>query len=166
MAMIGGTKLPKQYRLGYLISNFTRIGNFTPEDESIGFGQLLKYGSATGQYEAMDGTERDSSQLAGISVYPQARTGFSYPGGPDVIRFGEYGDVLQAGDIVVELSADTVDPSDIVEGGKVYLGSDGKVSTLPIEEVDKVVNHLPQLMFLGSTEVDGDKTVVAIRKLY
>lgn len=166
MAMIGGTNLPKQYRLGYLISNFTRIGRFTPEDESVGFGQLLKYGSATGQYDLMDGTERDFSQLAGISVYPQARTGFTYPGGIDVIKFGEYGDVLQAGDIVVELSTDVDDPADIVEGGKVYLGSDGKVSTKPIEEVEKVVNHLPQLMFLGSTEVDGDKTVVAIRKLY
>lgn len=169
MAKIMGTELRK-FRLGYLTSNFTRIGRFTPEDlDGAGFGQLLKYGSATGQYDVTDGSETSAREIAGVSVYPQVKGPNAYPGGPTKIRHGEYGDVLEAGDIVVELSPLTGDVDNAVEGANVYLATDGKVTPDADDGESSPTNFLllPQFVFLGLTEVDENgKTLVAVRKLY
>ena len=54
----------------------------------------------------------------------------------------------------------------IREGGNVFLGTDGRVSTKAIEEEGIAVNLLPNLVFTGDIEGNGDDTLVGVRKLY
>jgi hypothetical protein len=170
MARILGDQLAKKFRLGYLTSNYNRIGRFTPEETAVGFGKLLKYGSSLGHYEVVEGNETSAHVIAGVSVYAQAKTGTTYPGTIEVIPFGEFGDNLLVGDIVVELSTHAgIDAADAVEGARVYLANDGKVSPDASHGTSPVVNHLllPQFIFLGLAEVAEDGTkLVAVRKLY
>jgi len=163
MAKILGTSFAKKFRLGYLTSNLNRIGRFTPEDVPVAFGQLLKYGSSNGHYEACDGTE-DANQIAGVSVYDQAKTGSTYPGTITEIPFGEYGDALVTGDIVVEFSATVAaDVANAVEGAPVYLD----IVTGKVTDVLTANTLLPQFIFLGLTEAGENAAVlVAVRKLY
>ena len=90
MAKILGTELRAKFDAGYLTSTLNRIARFTPEQDPIGFGVLLKYGTSTGHYEAVDGTETDATVIAGVSVFAQAKTGTTYPGTITSIPFGEY----------------------------------------------------------------------------
>lgn len=166
MAKILGTSFAKKFRLGYLVSNQNRIGRFTPEDTAVGFGKLLKYGSSPGHYEVCDGSETDATQIAGVSVYDQAKTGSTYPGTITEIPFGEYGDALDSGDIVVEFTTSVSgDVANAVEGAKVYLdATDGKVTDTPNTAANLL---LPQFKFLGQTETDeAGNTLVSVRKLY
>jgi hypothetical protein len=170
MAKILGDQLAKKFRLGYLVSNYNRIGRFTPEETAVGFGKLLKYGSSLGHYEVVEGNETSAHVIAGVSVYAQAKTGTTYPGLITSIPFGEYGDNLLIGDVVVELSKHAgIDAADVVEGARVYLANDGKVSPDASHGTSPVVNNLllPQFIFLGQVEVaeNGD-TLVSVRKLY
>jgi hypothetical protein len=171
MARILGTELAQKLGLGYLVSNYNRIGRFTPEETAVPFGKLLKYGTSIGHYEAVEGTETDATVIAGVSVHNQAKAGTVYPGGISTIPFGEYGDALLVGDIVVELSTHVGDEADVVEGAKVYLATDGKVSPDASHVIagPTTVNHLllPQFIFLGQVDVAEDgTTLVAVRKLY
>lgn len=171
MAKILGTELRKQFEAGFLTSTSNRISRFTPEESAIPFGQILVYGSSIGHYDLADAafvTAARADQVVGVSMYSQAKTGTTYPGGITEIPFGEYGDVLIAGDVVVEVSQYVADEADIVEGARVYLAQDGKV-TPDASHGDPAVNHLllPQFQFLGQVEIGADGTVLAaVRKLY
>lgn len=169
MAKILGTELRAKFDAGYLTSTLNRIARFTPEQDPIGFGVLLKYGTSTGHYEAVDGTETDATVIAGVSVFAQAKTGTTYPGTITSIPFGEYGDALIQGDIVVGVSEFVADAADIVEGAKVYLATDGLLSPDASHGLSPVVNHLllPQFIFTGESETNeaGD-LVASVRKLY
>jgi len=171
MAKILGTELRKQFEAGYLTSTYNRTTRFTPEDTAVPFGQLLKYGTSIGHYDLCDGTETVARQIAGVSVYTQTKTATTYPGTITEIPFGQYGDALIVGDIVVEISTHTADADAIVEGAAVYLATDGKASpdASHVAAGPVTVNHLllPQFIFLGQVEVGADGTVIAaVRKLY
>ena len=171
MAKILGTELRIKFDAGYLTSTLNRITRFTPEDAAVGFGKLLKYGTSTGHYEAVDGTETDATVIAGVSVFAQAKTGTTYPGTITSIEFGAYGDCLIQGDIVVEISEHVVDVSDVVEGAKVYLATDGLVSpdASHVAAGPTTVNHLllPQFIFTGEVDTNEAGVVVAsVRKLF
>jgi hypothetical protein len=170
MAKILGTELRAQFDAGYLTSTLNRITRFTPEEVAIGFGKLLKYGTSTGHYEAVDGTETAAHVIAGVSVFNQTRTGVSYPGTITEIQFGDFGDCLIQGDVVVEVSEHVADAGDIVEGARVYLATDGLVSPDASHGVSpSVVNHLllPQFIFTGLVETNQDGVLIAsVRKLF
>lgn len=169
MAKILGTEFAKKFRLGYLVSNQNRIAGFTPEDTAVGFGKILKFGSSKGHREVVDGTETDATVISGVSVYDQAKTGTTYPGNITEIPFGEYGDELINGDVVVELSTHVADAAAASEGAKVYLATDGKVSPDASHDDGGTVNHLllPQFIFLGLLDTDeSGNSLVAVRKLY
>lgn len=170
MAKILGTELRAPFDAGFLTSTLNRITRFTPEEVAIGFGKLLKYGTSTGHYEAVDGTETSAHVIAGVSVFNQSRTGLTYPGTITQTEFGDFGDALISGDVVVEVSSEYVaDPSDVVEGARVYLATDGLVSPDASHGTNPVVNHLllPQFIFLGSVEINQDGFLVAsVRKLF
>lgn len=166
MAKILGTQLRQQFEAGHLTSTYNRISRFTPEETAVPFGQILTYGSSIGHYQVADAafvTAADATQVVGVSVLSQAKTGTTYPGLITEIPFGEYGDVLLIGDVVVEVSENISDSDDIVEGAKVYLdATDAKVTT---DATDNLL--LPQFQFLGQLEVAADGTVLAaVRKLY
>ena len=166
MAKILGTELRKKFEAGYLTSTYNRISRFTPEATAIGFGEVLKYGSSIGHYEVCDGTETDATQIVGISLYDQAKTGTTYPGLITEIPFGAYGDSLLVGDAVVTVSTHIADTDAIVEGAKVYLATDGRLSP---DASHSTTDHLllPQFQFLGQVEVAADGVVLAsVRKLY
>jgi len=169
MAKILGTELRAKFDAGYLTSTLNRIVRFTPEQDPIGFGVILKYGTSTGHYDAVDGSETDATQIAGVSVLAQAKTGSSYPGTISQIEFGAFGDALIQGDIVVGVSQYVADSADIVEGAKVYLATDGLVSPDVSHGTSPVVNHLllPQFIFTGELETNEAGSLVAsVRKLY
>ena len=156
MAKILGTKLPA-FRSGYLLNTFNRISRGTPELNPLVYGAIVKVGSATGHYEAIDGTETASDIIVGVVVHDM--THIEYNGVNTSIAFGKYGDILVEGDIVVPVSADTTDLTDIVEGGKVYIGTDGLVSIQTGTLVE-----IPQMRFLGVTETVDGVALTAVRK--
>ena len=104
------------FRAGYLISTFNRISRGTPEQDALVYGSLVKFGSATGRYEALDGSETSGDVVAGIVVYDM--THIEYTGNNTSIAPGKFGDILVEGDIAVPVSADVSDLTEIVEGGK------------------------------------------------
>jgi len=167
MAKILGTELRKKFEAGYLTSTYNRISRFTPETETpIAFGQLLKYGTSVGHYEVTDGSETSAAVIAGVSVYDQSRTGTTYPGGITSIPFGQYGDCLISGDVVVVVSPLTADADAIVEGAPAYLAADGMITPDALIAAVATV-ALPQFIFLGQIEVGADGSVLAaVRKLY
>lgn len=156
MAKILGTRIPS-FRAGYLISTFNRISRGTPEQDALVYGSLVKFGSATGRYEALDGSETSGDVVAGIVVYDM--THIEYTGNNTSIAPGKFGDILVEGDIAVPVSADVSDLTEIVEGGKVYIGSDGKVATQT-----GTLKEIPSLRFLGITETVDGVTLTAVRK--
>lgn len=156
MAKILGSELPIG-RAGYLISTLRDgITRGTPEDDPLVPGALLKFGSSTGHYEAFDGSETTvGATFAGIVIDRFEHINYNNTTG---IAFGEFGDILVRGDILVPVSSAVVDLSTIVEGGQVYLGSDGKVAA-----TGTVAKEIVRLKFLGITKtVDGVK-LTAVR---
>lgn len=164
MAKILGTRMDA-FRKGNLVSTLNEISNFTPEDTDIEYGELLVYGTALKQYTQANGSET-ADRIAGVAVMPSAQTPAVYPSGKGrkAIKVGEFGDVLIRGDVVVELSADDTDPTLVMEGGLVYMGSDGKVSALEGTSPAKELLH--QFVFLGNVETVDGKVLVTVRKKY
>lgn len=160
MAKILGTKIPA-FRAGYLASTFNTVSRGTPAgDDALAYGALVKFGAGTGRYEAFTGAETSGDVLAGIVVFDL--THIEYSGVNTSIAPGKYGDILVEGDIAVPVSAGVEDLSDIVEGGKVFLGADGKVSTQT-----GTLKELGALRFLGVTEtVDGQPLTVVRKRLF
>lgn len=156
MAKILGTKLPA-FRAGYLLNTFNRVSRGTPEQGPLVYGAIVKFGSATGHYDAVDGTELSADVVVGVVVHDM--THIEYSGVNTSVAFGKFGDILVEGDIVVPVSVDVVDLTDIVEGGKVYLGSDGMVSIQTGTLVE-----LTQFRFLGVTETVDGVALTAVRK--
>lgn len=166
IGQIYGTSFSK-LRLGQVITGpFEQIGNFHPA-APVEFGTLLKFTTNKKHYVAMDGTEKDPALFAGIALAELAGTPHQYPGTKTRYEVGEPGNVLIVGTAVVELTADAdVDAEGINEGGKVYLGTDGKVTTKAVVETNVEVNRLTNLVFTGDVEVQDGITLVGVRKLY
>lgn len=156
MAKILGTKLPA-FRAGYLLNTFNRISRGTPEQDPLVYGDLVKFGSSTGHYEPLDGTETSGDVCVGVVVHDM--THIEYSGVNTSIVFGKFGDILVEGDIVVPVSSGVADLTDIVEGGKVFIGADGRVSTQT-----GTLKELTQFRFLGVTEVVDGVELTAVRK--
>lgn len=158
-------------RLGVINKGpFEQVGNFHPQAQ-VPFGTLLKYTANKKEYVAMEGNETDAAVFAGIALAEKAASSTTYPGTKTQYEVGEPANVLIVGHTVVELSsADGTDADDATEGAKVYLGSDGKVTTAADngktagDKVDYLL--LPNLVFTGDVEVQGTKTLVGVRKLY
>lgn len=167
MAQIFGSKM-QALRKGNLISTYNKIENGLVNEDKIEFGELVKYGPATKRYDQVtDNVDVLADQIVGIALQDKAAIPHVYPTGAGA-TFASEGraiDVLIIGDAVVELSVDG-NPDDVVEGGRVYLGTDGKVSTKSTEDEGVSVNHLPMMQFLGTTEVIDNKTLVTVRKRY
>ena len=171
--MIGqflGSSFPK-LRLGQLLTGpFEQVDHFYPQGAPVVFGTLLKYGSSKKYYAAMTGAETDATTFAGIAVIEQAASPSSYPGTKTRYELGEAGNVLVVGSIAVELSASTgTDADDAVEGAKVYLGADGKVTPAASDgAAQDPVSYLllPNLIFTGDVETSDSVTLVGVRKLY
>lgn len=156
MAKILGIKLPA-FKAGYLLNTYNRVSRGTPEQAPLVYGAIVKLGSATGHYEAVDGTEASSDVIMGVVVHDM--THIEYSGVNDSVAFGKFGDILVEGDIVVPVSEDVTDLGDIAEGGKVYLGSDGMVSIQT-----GTLKELTQFRFLGVTETVDGVALTAVRK--
>lgn len=161
-----GASYPK-LRLGNVITGpFEQIGNFHPVAETE-FGTLLKYTANKLHYVPMVGDERDASLFAGIALVEKAGTPHEYPGTKGRYEIGEPGNVLKVGNAAVLFTTEEGADADVIrEGGKVFLGTDGRVSTKAIEEEGIAVNLLPNLVFTGDIEGNGDDTLVGVRKLY
>ena len=168
MAKILGHSMT-QLGKGQLTSTLNKISNFTPSGERIAFGELLKYGTEHKHLEVFDGSETDMTVLAGIGIKPEAASSFVYPStqGKTHLEPGQWGDLLVTGDIAIELSADG-DVAEAVQGAKVFLGSDGKVTTKADDGASTPVANLEfkQLQFLGTNEVVNGVQLVNVRKLY
>jgi hypothetical protein len=104
-----------------------------------------------------DGSETSGDVVAGIVVYDM--THIEYTGNNTSIAPGKFGDILVEGDIAVPVSADVSDLTEIVEGGKVFIGSDGKVATQT-----GTLKEIPSLRFLGITETVDGVNLTAVRK--
>lgn len=166
MAQIFGAKM-QALRKGNLISTYNKIGNGLVNEDKIEFGELVKYGPATKRYVQVTDINVEPEQIVGVALQDKAAIPHVYPTGVGATYASEGRaiDVLIVGDVVVELSADA-NLDDVVEGGKVYLGTDGRVSTKSSESEGVIVNHLPMMQFLGTTEVIDNKTLVTVRKRY
>ena len=172
--MIGqflGSSFPKLRKGQLLTGPYEQIGHFHPQGAPVVFGALLKYGDSKKYYAAMAGNETDAALFAGIAVLTESGSPTSYPGTKTQYELGEAGNVLIHGSIAVELSAAVnTDADDVAEGGKVYMGTDGKVTPVATNGLaaGDLVNYLllPELVFTGDVEVVDGTTLVGVRKRY
>jgi len=172
--MIGqflGAGFPKLRRGKLLTGPFEQIDHFNPQGAPVVFGSLLKYGDSKKYYAAMAGNETNASLFAGIAVAEEAGSPRNYPGTKTQYELGEPGNVLVVGSIAVELSAAVnTDADNVAEGGKVYLGTDGKATPAADngltagDKVDYLL--LPELVFTGDVETLDGVTLVGVRKRY
>lgn len=153
-----GSALPKMHKGKRIAGVFEQVGSFFPATAPIEFGTLVKYTANKKFHEAMEGDETNANLFAGIALAEMVVAGSTYPGTKTRYEVGEAANLLIVGQVAVELSS-TGDVEDIIEGGKVFLGTDGKVSTAG-------TTVLPNLVFTGDVEADGAVTLVGVRKLY
>lgn len=151
----------KELRAGMIITGpFEQIGNFFPEEAAIPFGTLLAYGTEKKQYKALKGTDAVTA-FAGVAVAEIAAAGTTYPGVKTQFEIMEAGNVLIQGSISTFLSVDGV-AANVKEGGAVFIGTDGRASTVAQESGVAI----PNLIFTGDVEVVGTVTLVGVKKLY
>ena len=159
MSLIINKNIPMMI-VGYptISDKYNVAGGILMGDNSVKFGNLVKYGTNPGYYEAITETVTVSN-IAGFVLATNVKLNESYPSGNIKVNPGEGFNLLIDGFIAVELAESAVE-SDIVPNAavKVVL-STGEITT---SSVESDTDTLPNVVFTGTYEYQGSKLVAEI----
>lgn len=143
--MVGYPTVSDKYNVGPAVA----AGTIYP-------GDLVVCDSAHSVYTAMP-SSTPAGIIAGFAIATNVKVPSTYPApqGPVPFQAGEAFGLFVSGYLAVELSVDCTDIDDVVEGGLLYLGSDGKLTTSG--DAALMVGN-----FTGVKEVQGSKKVAEI----
>lgn len=137
-------------------------GGILAGSTNVNFGELVKYTSTTGYYQAIT-TSVNLTDIAGICLATNVKLNDVFPAastGP-VVKPGEGMNLLLSGYVAVEMDTTAVShAADIVEGANVYvLLASGKFAT----ENTSSATKLPNYVFTGIKETVGGKLLAEIK---
>ena len=158
MGLIIKDKIP-MFKVGYptVSDKYNIAGGILMGDTPVKFGDLVKFSSVKGYYEAITSTVT-LADIAGFVLATNVKLANNWPGTEWSVNPGEaFNLVLPGSYLAIELDATAVE-SNIVANGKVYVvAATGKCTS------EKGTNlELPGVVFTGLAEKHGEKLVAEI----
>jgi hypothetical protein len=138
---------------------------------NLAFGQLVKFGDATGYYKAVDGTQTISAatDIAGFRLAVNVKLINTYPGQGQALTYpGEAFDLCFKGALAVQIEFAYTNDSEgsttnrdaafalLKENGKVYATSAGVLTPVSTSNYD--INAVFSGVFTNTTETVGAET--------